>query len=74
MARTDIYRAIDKLDRLGPLAVWNLLTVGNTDKSGDPTQGCDLTYDQARFVMIAIGAWPAQADAYVVQLRQANGC
>jgi len=48
-------RAIDKLDRLGPLAVMELLTVGRRDASGDFTPGAGMGLAAARFVMRAIG-------------------
>lgn len=41
-----IYRSIDKWDK-GPLVVFNLLTKGNKDKSGDFTEGAGLTAGQA---------------------------
>ena len=60
-----VLRAIDKLERLGPGGVWALLTAGRLDRSGDFTSGCNLSYDQARDIMIILGVWPKQADDYV---------
>jgi histidyl-tRNA synthetase len=45
--RLKVLRAIDKLDRLGPVAVHHLLGQGRTDESGDHTVGADLTDEQA---------------------------
>ena len=42
-----VMRAVDKLDRLGPGAVRDLLTKGRKDESGDFTAGAGLTEDQA---------------------------
>jgi histidyl-tRNA synthetase len=41
--RKVVLRAIDKLDRLGPSAVFKLLTEGRTDDSGDFTPGAGLS-------------------------------
>jgi histidyl-tRNA synthetase len=45
--RLTVLRAIDKLDRLGPDAVFYLLTSGRKDESGDFTKGAGLTPDGA---------------------------
>jgi histidyl-tRNA synthetase len=45
--RLTVLRAIDKLDRLGPDAVFSLLTNGRKDESGDFTKGAGLTPDGA---------------------------
>jgi histidyl-tRNA synthetase len=45
--RLTVLRAIDKLDRLGPVAVHQLLGFGRTDESGDHTKGAGLTDEQA---------------------------
>ena len=68
MSRLDVLRSIDKLDRLGPAGVWALLTLGRHDESGAFTEGCNLTYDQARGIMISIGAWPTEADNQIAEL------
>ncbi len=54
-AKLKALRAIDKLDRLGPSAVMELLTVGRKDKSGDFTEGAALSLPAARFIMKSIG-------------------
>ena len=41
--RLKVMRAIDKLDRLGPNGVFQLLTTGRKDESGDFTKGAGLT-------------------------------
>lgn len=55
MNRLAVFRAIDKLDRLGPYAVYALLTEGRKDASGDMTSGAGLCDVAAEFVMAAIG-------------------
>jgi histidyl-tRNA synthetase len=45
-ARTTWLRALDKLDRLGPQAVKELLGKGRKDESGDFTKGAGLTDEQ----------------------------
>ena len=37
-----VFRAIDKFDRLGINGVYDLLTRGRMDESGDFTEGCGL--------------------------------
>jgi histidyl-tRNA synthetase len=49
--RLIVLRAIDKLDRLGPTAVFQLLTTGRKDESGDFTKGAELSLAQADNVM-----------------------
>jgi histidyl-tRNA synthetase len=53
--RTAVFRAIDKLDRLGPNAVFQLLTTGRKDESGDFTKGAQLNEGQADNVMRYLG-------------------
>ncbi len=53
--RLKCLRAIDKLDRLGPSGVYSLLTQGRMDKSGDFTDGANLSQQGANFIMLAIG-------------------
>ncbi len=45
-----ILRTLDKADRLPPFDVFDLLTRGRRDQSGDFTPGCDLTNSQAFFM------------------------
>jgi histidyl-tRNA synthetase len=51
--RLIVLRAIDKLDRLGPQGVFQLLTGGRTDESGDFTKGAGVA--QADNVMRFLG-------------------
>jgi histidyl-tRNA synthetase len=53
--RLVILRAIDKLDRLGPVGVFALLTSGREDESGDFTPGANLSNAQADNVMRFLG-------------------
>jgi hypothetical protein len=55
MDRLKVFRAIDKLDRLGAKAVLELLTVGRRDKSGDFIKGAGLGMHAACFIMDSIG-------------------
>jgi histidyl-tRNA synthetase len=48
-------RAIDKLDRLGAQSVFQLLTEGRKDESGDFTKGAQLSAPQADNVMRFLG-------------------
>ncbi|HXC55080.1 MAG TPA: histidine--tRNA ligase [Rhizomicrobium sp.] len=50
-----VLRAIDKLDRLGPNALYQLLTTGRKDESGDFTQGAELLSAQADNVLRFLG-------------------
>ena len=53
--RTVVLRAVDKLDRLGATAVFQLLTAGRKDESGDFTKGAQLSSAQADNVMRFLG-------------------
>jgi histidyl-tRNA synthetase len=53
--RGTVLRAIDKLDRLGSDAVFELLTTGRKDESGDVAKGANLTSAQADNVMRFLG-------------------
>ncbi len=53
--RLVVLRAVDKLDRLGPTAVFQLLTTGRKDESGDVTAGAGLSLAQADNVMRYLG-------------------
>jgi histidyl-tRNA synthetase len=53
--RLVVLRAVDKLDRLGPTAVVQLLTTGRKDESGDVTAGAGLSLAQADNVMRYLG-------------------
>ena len=45
-----VLRCLDKIDRLGPAAVRELLTVGRRDDSGAWTEGCGLSGVQADII------------------------
>jgi histidyl-tRNA synthetase len=49
--RLTVLRAIDKLDRLGPVGVKQLLGPGRKDESGDFTKGAGLDGEQAEVVL-----------------------
>ncbi|HEY4113849.1 MAG TPA: histidine--tRNA ligase [Rhizomicrobium sp.] len=49
--RVMVLRAIDKLDRLGPAGVRELLALGRKDESGDFTKGAGLDADQIALVL-----------------------
>jgi len=53
--RTLALRAVDKLDRLGQTAVFQLLTTGRKDESGDVMQGAGLSIAQADNIMRYLG-------------------
>ena len=53
--RLVVLRAADKLDRLGPQGVFDLLTEGRKDESGDFTLGAKLSNAQADNVMRFLG-------------------
>ncbi|HHN66736.1 MAG TPA: histidine--tRNA ligase, partial [Thermopetrobacter sp.] len=55
-ARLTVLRAIDKLDRLGPAAVRQLLGEGRKDESGDFTRGAGLDDRQIAHVMAFVEA------------------
>ena len=50
-----VLRSIDKFDRLGPTGVFQLLTTGRKDESGDVTKGAELLDAQAENVMRFLG-------------------
>jgi len=50
-----VLRSVDKLDRLGPQSVFQLLTKGRKDESGDFTKGAELSEAQADNVMRFLG-------------------
>jgi histidyl-tRNA synthetase len=49
--KDDIFRAVDKYDKVGEQGVRDLLTSGRMDLSGDFTKGCGLTEEQASVVI-----------------------
>jgi histidyl-tRNA synthetase len=53
--RLIVLRAVDKLDRLGPTAVLQLLMSGRKDESGDFTKGAGLSQSQAEVILLFLG-------------------
>jgi histidyl-tRNA synthetase len=51
-----VLRAIDKLDRLGPDGVRELLGPGRKDESGDFTKGAGLSVEDANAILLLFGA------------------
>lgn len=74
MDRLRVLRAIDKLDRLGPKAVLELLTVGRRDPSGDFMPGAGLGLEAARFILsgidvdVQVVCWRPETGAAIVQV------
>jgi histidyl-tRNA synthetase len=56
--RLTVLRAIDKLDRFGPDAVFHLLTEGREDESGDFTKGAGLPASAAARLLRFLGIVP----------------
>src|SRR3984885_13588643 len=61
-----VLRSIDKLDRLGPQGVFQLLTTGRKDESGDVTKGAELSFSQADNVMRFLGYSQDQTSGHAV--------
>ena len=59
--RLTVLRAIDKLDRLGPNAVFDLLEDGRMDESGDFTKGANLAADEAGRILNLFTQQPVRA-------------
>ncbi len=72
-ARLAVFRAVDKLDRLGPEGVEQLLGEGRQDESGDFTRGAGLAADQASRVMAYVRSGDENPDATLRALREAVG-
>src|SRR3712207_3575249 len=71
--RLTVLRAIDKLDRLGPEGVSQLLGHGRKDESGDFTKGAGLEPDAIERVLAFTAAKGADNAATVENLRQVVG-
>ena len=69
-ARGIVLRAIDKLDRLGPDGVRDLLGEGRKDASGDFTKGAGLAAEKAEVVMGFMDAKRDTGAATVARLRE----
>ncbi|HLM38268.1 MAG TPA: histidine--tRNA ligase [Microvirga sp.] len=71
--RLTVLRAIDKLDRLGPDGVGQLLGPGRKDESGDFTKGAALAPEAIERVLSFTGAKGADNAATVANLREVVG-
>ena len=71
--RLIVLRAIDKLDRLGPAGVEDLLGTGRRDESGDFTRGAGLSAEAIARVLGFTTARGEDADATLRNLRDAVG-
>ncbi|MFL4998225.1 MAG: histidine--tRNA ligase [Microvirga sp.] len=71
--RLTVLRAIDKLDRLGPEGVSQLLGAGRKDESGDFTKGAGLESDAIARVLAFTDAKGANNAATVENLRRVVG-
>jgi histidyl-tRNA synthetase len=67
--RLTVLRAIDKLDRLGPEGVGQLLGAGRRDESGDFTKGAGLAPDAIARVLAFTGAKGATGAETIANLR-----
>ena len=68
-----VLRAIDKIDRLGPEGVRDLLGEGRKDPSGDFTKGAGLSDAQAEVIMGFTTAKRDSGPATVARLRELVG-
>ena len=73
MQRLTVLRAIDKLDRLGPQGVEQLLGEGRKDESGDYTKGAGLGEQQIAQVMGFVDAGEEDNAAVLDNLRGVVG-
>jgi len=71
--RLTVLRAIDKLDRLGPEGVSQLLGAGRKDESGDFTKGAELSPDAIARVLAFTAAKGADNAETVENLRGVVG-
>src|SRR6188508_3276630 len=71
--RLTVLRAIDKLDRLGPEGVSQLLGAGRKDESGDFTKGAGLEPDAIERVLAFTAAKGADNAGTVENLRKVVG-
>ncbi|MGY6568234.1 MAG: histidine--tRNA ligase [Salinarimonas sp.] len=67
--RLTVLRAIDKLDKIGPDGVRDLLGEGRMDVSGDYTKGAGLDADQAARVLAFTAAGGADAQETLANLE-----
>ena len=71
--RLTVLRAIDKLDRLGPDGVRDLLGAGRKDESGDFTKGANLPPDAAARVLAFTAASVEDRNAFCNELERVVG-
>jgi histidyl-tRNA synthetase len=71
--RLAILRALDKLDRLGPSGVADLLGQGRKDESGDFTKGAGLGADEVKRVLAFAEAGAATRAVTLANLAKAAG-
>lgn len=64
--RDSVFRAIDKLDRLGPQGVRALLGPGRRDESGDFTEGAGLNEDQIEQIMDVVAPGKGSDDELIL--------
>ncbi|WP_102830668.1 histidine--tRNA ligase [Bartonella bovis] len=71
--RLTVFRAIDKLDRLGLEGVRLLLGKGRLDESGDFTKGAELTDDQIEYIISLLNARGETAEGTIDNLKNIVG-
>ncbi len=62
--RLTVLRAIDKFDKVGIPGVFDLLTTGRLDPSGDFTKGAGLSGDQADAIICFVRAYETAEEAW----------
>lgn len=67
--RLTVLRALDKLDRLGAVGVFLLLTCGRMDKSGDFCEGAGLSVVSAVFLLLS-----CNVDIRIACIHPETGC
>ncbi|MEM9891080.1 MAG: histidine--tRNA ligase [Actinomycetota bacterium] len=73
--RAHVLRSMDKLDRLGPAAVRELLGPGRTDASGDVAEGVGLADDQIDIILgfVTVGEGETDRQKVLSRLRDLVG-
>lgn len=71
--RNGILRTIDKLDKVGPIGVMELLTTGRRDQSGAQIEGVGLAEDEAKAVVGFLTAKGDNSKETIANLRTAVG-
>ncbi|HEX9733421.1 MAG TPA: histidine--tRNA ligase [Thermoanaerobaculia bacterium] len=67
---TDVFRVLDKLDKVGPEKVRLELTEGYVDESGDPIKGLGLAGDQVDRIERFVAIRSQDRDEVVAELRE----